>query len=128
MDAKTCIQKLQYVGVLAFATVDRQGNPQIRNISAIHYEPDALYDLTLAPEADGVLLLPDSIEVEIDAATGEICSYNAHNYIMYHGQRASMTADVDMETAKSAVVFARCSLFSPRSSSTASSSSLRYMS
>lgn len=46
MDAKTCIQKLQYVGVLAFATVDRQGNPQIRNISAIHYEPDAIYFFT----------------------------------------------------------------------------------
>ena len=38
MDAKTCLQKLQYVGVLAFATVDGQGAPQVRNISAIHYE------------------------------------------------------------------------------------------
>jgi len=34
------------VGVLAFATVDAGGNPQIRNISAIHYEPDALYFFT----------------------------------------------------------------------------------
>ena len=25
MDAKTCLQKLQYVGVLAFATVDAAG-------------------------------------------------------------------------------------------------------
>lgn len=46
MDAKTCLQKLQYVGVLAFATVDAYGNPQVRNISAIHYEPDALYFFT----------------------------------------------------------------------------------
>ena len=46
MDAKTCLQKLQYVGVLAFATVDGAGSPQIRNISAIHYEPDALYFFT----------------------------------------------------------------------------------
>lgn len=46
MDAKTCLQKLQYVGVLAFATVDEFGNPQIRNISAIHYEPDAMYFFT----------------------------------------------------------------------------------
>ncbi|MDE5965491.1 MAG: 4Fe-4S binding protein [Lachnospiraceae bacterium] len=46
MDAKTCLQKLQYVGVLAFATVDEYGNPQIRNISAIHYEPDAMYFFT----------------------------------------------------------------------------------
>lgn len=46
MDAKTCLQKLQYVGVLAFATVDEHGNPQIRNISAIHYEPEAMYFFT----------------------------------------------------------------------------------
>ena len=32
--------------VLAFATVDSEGTPQIRNISAIHYEPDALYFFT----------------------------------------------------------------------------------
>ena len=46
MDARTCLKKLQYVGVLAFATVDGQGNPQVRNISAIHYEPDTLYFFT----------------------------------------------------------------------------------
>ena len=46
MDAKTCLQKLQYVGVLAFATADDRGNPQVRNISAIHYEPDAIYFFT----------------------------------------------------------------------------------
>lgn len=46
MDAKTCLQKLQYVGVLAFATTDEYGNPQIRNISAIHYEPEAMYFFT----------------------------------------------------------------------------------
>ena len=28
MDVKTCLQKLQYVGVLAFATVDEQGTPR----------------------------------------------------------------------------------------------------
>ena len=46
MDAKTCLQKLQYVGVLSFATVDEEGNPQVRNISAIHYEPDGIYFFT----------------------------------------------------------------------------------
>lgn len=46
MDVKTCLQKLQYVGVLAFATVDGHGAPQVRNISAIHYEPEALYFFT----------------------------------------------------------------------------------
>jgi uncharacterized pyridoxamine 5'-phosphate oxidase family protein/NAD-dependent dihydropyrimidine dehydrogenase PreA subunit len=46
MDAKTCLKKLQYVGVLNFATVSLDGSPQIRNISAIHYEEDAMYFFT----------------------------------------------------------------------------------
>lgn len=45
MDAQTCLKKLGYVGVLSFATVDGEGNPQVRNISAIHYEPDAIFFL-----------------------------------------------------------------------------------
>lgn len=36
-------EKMELVGVLAFAIVDSEGAPQIRNISAIHYEPDALF-------------------------------------------------------------------------------------
>lgn len=43
MDAKTCFKKFSYIGVLAFATVDENNNPQIRNISAIHYDADAMY-------------------------------------------------------------------------------------
>lgn len=46
MDLKTCLKKMKLVGVLAIATVDREGAPQIRNISAIHYEADALYFFT----------------------------------------------------------------------------------
>jgi len=46
MDAKTCIQKLSYVGVLNFATVDKSGKPQVRCISAIHFEEDSFYFLT----------------------------------------------------------------------------------
>ena len=38
IDIKTCLKKLGYVGVLDFATVDEDGAPQVRNISAIHYE------------------------------------------------------------------------------------------
>ena len=45
MDLQTCLQKLEYVGVLNFATVGEDGSPQIRNISAIHYEKDGLYFL-----------------------------------------------------------------------------------
>lgn len=46
MDLAGCLKKMKLVGVLAFATVDKEGAPQIRNISAIHYEPDALYFFT----------------------------------------------------------------------------------
>ena len=46
MDIETCIKKLGYVGVLDFATVDETGAPQVRNISAIHYEGTTLYFLT----------------------------------------------------------------------------------
>lgn len=46
MDAQICLKKLEYVGTLAFATVDKDGNPQIRNISAIHYEKDGMYFFT----------------------------------------------------------------------------------
>ena len=46
MDLVTCLKKMQLVGVLAFATVDGDGAPQIRNISAIHYEDNALYFYT----------------------------------------------------------------------------------
>lgn len=46
MNAQTCLEKLKYVGVLSFATVDREGNPQIRNISAIHYENNTMYFFT----------------------------------------------------------------------------------
>lgn len=46
MDLTTCLKKMELVGVLAFATVDSEGAPQIRNISAIHYEENALYFFT----------------------------------------------------------------------------------
>lgn len=45
MNLQICLEKLQRVGVLNFATVAADGSPQIRNISAIHYEKDGLYFL-----------------------------------------------------------------------------------
>ena len=38
MNAEICLQKMKLCGVLSFATVDQTGAPQIRCISAIHYE------------------------------------------------------------------------------------------
>lgn len=46
MDVETCIRKLGYVGVLNFATIDQKGNPQVRNISAFHFEEGKMYFLT----------------------------------------------------------------------------------
>ena len=59
MDAQTCLKKLEYVGVLNFATVDRYGKPQIRNISAIHYEQQSMYFFTARGKAFCEELLSD---------------------------------------------------------------------
>ncbi len=37
---------MYYVGVLAFATVDEHGAPQVRNISAVHYDEESFYFFT----------------------------------------------------------------------------------
>ncbi len=64
MDVQTCLKKLEYVGVLAFATVDAEGAPQIRNISAIHYEPDRMLFFTAKGKAFcGELLTDGRIQV-----------------------------------------------------------------
>lgn len=41
-----CLKKLEWMGTLHFATVDENGRPQVRCISAIHFEPDAIYFYT----------------------------------------------------------------------------------
>lgn len=46
MNAELCLQKLKLCGVLSFATVDKNGAPQIRCISAIHYEQASLFFFT----------------------------------------------------------------------------------
>lgn len=46
MDAETCLKKLEYVRVLALCHNRRKRSAQVRNISAIHYEPDGLYFFT----------------------------------------------------------------------------------
>lgn len=46
MDAKTCLQKLRLVGTLSFATVDEKGEPQIRCVSAIHFDEESFYFFT----------------------------------------------------------------------------------
>lgn len=59
MNAETCLQKLKLCGVLSFATVDGTGAPQIRCVSAIHYEADSLYFFTTRGNAFCDELLSD---------------------------------------------------------------------
>lgn len=68
MNAETCLQKLRLCGVLSFATVDKSGAPQIRCISAIHYEKEALYFFTARGKAFCDELLSDG-RVQILAYT-----------------------------------------------------------
>lgn len=46
MDAKTCIQKLRLIASVSMATVDENGNPQVRTIGVMHVENEKLYFLT----------------------------------------------------------------------------------
>ena len=59
MDAQTCLQKMKLVGTLAMATVDEHGNPQIRCVSAVHYEPDAVYFFTARGKEMALQLMRD---------------------------------------------------------------------
>lgn len=68
MDIQTCIAKLGYVGVLNFATVDEDGAPQVRNISAIHYEGTGIYFLTARGKPFARQLLRDG-RVQISGYT-----------------------------------------------------------
>jgi uncharacterized pyridoxamine 5'-phosphate oxidase family protein/Pyruvate/2-oxoacid:ferredoxin oxidoreductase delta subunit len=68
MDAQTCIKKLGYVGILSFATVDEKGHPQVRSISAVHFEPDAIYFYTARGKNFCRQLLDDG-HVQIHALT-----------------------------------------------------------
>ena len=68
MNAQICLQKMKLCGVLSFATVDKNGAPQIRCISAIHYEPNSLYFFTARGKAFCDELLADG-RVQILAYT-----------------------------------------------------------
>jgi uncharacterized pyridoxamine 5'-phosphate oxidase family protein/Pyruvate/2-oxoacid:ferredoxin oxidoreductase delta subunit len=46
MDAKTCIQKLRLIASVSMATVDENGDPQVRTIGVMHVEDEKLYFLT----------------------------------------------------------------------------------
>ena len=68
MDIQTCLKKLGYVGVLNFATVDADGAPQVRNISAVHYEGTDIYFLTALGKSFARQLMRDG-RVQISGYT-----------------------------------------------------------
>ena len=60
MDAKTCMEKFQKIGVLNFATIGLDGSPQVRCISAIHYSENEMYFFTAPGKAFYDELIADS--------------------------------------------------------------------
>lgn len=72
MDLQTCLKKMELVGVLAFATVDDEEAPQIRNISAIHYEPGAIYFYTARGKNFCQELLADGLVMQKFIKSGMI--------------------------------------------------------
>lgn len=89
MDAKTCLQKLQYAGVLAFATVDKNGNPQVRNISAIHYAPDAIYFFTARGK--------DFCKELLEDGRVQILGYTKYKEMIRLSAKAAPAADEDQK-------------------------------
>lgn len=59
MDARACMEKMKEVGTLAMATVDENGAPQIRCVSAVHYADDGLYFFTARGKEMAKQLLRD---------------------------------------------------------------------
>ena len=89
MDLETCLKKLQYIGVLAFATVDLEGAPQIRNISAIHYEKDAIYFFTARGKEFCRELLEDG--------RVQILGYSKYKEMIRLSSRAKQTAEEEQK-------------------------------
>ena len=62
------------------------------------------YAFTLAPvTGSGVLLLPDSVFAVVDAATGEVCAYDAEEFILNHSERGELVPAIDASAASAAL-------------------------
>lgn len=89
MDLQTCLKKLQYVDVLNFATVDASGAPQVRNISAIHFETDALYFFTARGKDFCKQLLSDG--------RVQILGYTKYKEMIRLSAKATVVADIEQK-------------------------------
>ena len=90
MDLQTCLKKFELVQVLNFATVDEDGAPQVRNISAIHYEPDALYFFTArGKEFCRQLLRNGRVQVAVTHASRRVSGFRAKLFLFPMMSRSS---------------------------------------
>ena len=81
MDAKTCLMKMQLVGVLNVATVDENGAPQIRCISAVHYDEDSFYFFTAKGKNVAKELLADGrVQILVSTKFKEMIRLSAKAY------------------------------------------------
>lgn len=73
MDARSCMAKMKSVGTLSMATVDENGAPQIRCVSAVHYADDGLYFFTARGKEMAKQLLRDGrLQTVINTPSNEM--------------------------------------------------------
>lgn len=88
MDAKTGLKKLQLMGVLNLATVDETGTPQVRCISAVHYEEDSFYFFTARGKNVAKELLADGrVQILVYTRFKEMIRLSAKAYPIAESQQ-----------------------------------------
>lgn len=88
MDAKTCLKKMQLVGVLNLATVDETGAPQVRCISAVHYEENSFYFFTARGKNVAKELLTDGrVQILVYTRFKEMIRLSAKAYPIAESQQ-----------------------------------------
>lgn len=88
MNAKTCLKKMQLVGVLNLATVDETGAPQVRCISAVHYEEDSFYFFTARGKNVAKELLADGrVQILVYTRFKEMIRLSAKAYPIAESQQ-----------------------------------------
>ena len=61
------------------------------------------FKLVFVPLENGVLLLPDRVSLTVGAAAGEVCEYDAADYVMRHCERGALAPELSREEAAAAV-------------------------
>ena len=61
------------------------------------------FKLVFVPLENGVLLLPDRVCLTVGSAAGEVCEYDAADYVMRHCERGALAPELSREEAAAAV-------------------------